>query len=200
MPITNGYASLTELKASMSIPVSDAIDDTMLELAIESASRAIDTYTGRNFYSSGTATRYYAPTSNLICDTDDIAQFVYVKTMDSTDLFTITWQSTDYQLEPLNGVVDGMPTPYTRIRAIGDYLFEPLDGQATVEVRAVFGYTATPIAIKQACILQASRIMKRNDSPLGVAGVGELGVIRVSSRLDPDVAQLIDGYRKLKVG
>ena len=200
MPITNGYASLVELKASMSIPSSDTVDDTMLELAIESASRAIDTYTGRNFYSSGTATRYYAPTNNLVCDTDDIAQFIHVKTMDSTDLFTITWQSTDYQLEPLNGIVDGMPTPYTRIRAIGDYLFEPLDGQATVEVRAVFGYTATPIAIKQACILQASRIMKRNDSPLGVAGVGELGVIRVSSRLDPDVAQLIDGYRKLKVG
>ena len=120
--------------------------------------------------------------------------------MDSTDLFTITWQSTDYQLEPLNGIVDGMPTPYTRIRAIGDYLFEPLDGQATVEVRAVFGYTTIPTAIKQACILQSSRIMKRNDSPLGVAGVGELGVIRVSSRLDPDVAQLIDPYRRIKVG
>jgi hypothetical protein len=120
--------------------------------------------------------------------------------MDSTDLFTITWQTTDYQLEPLNGIVDGIPTPFTRIRAIGDYLFEPLNGQATVEVRAVFGYTSTPIQIRQACILQASRIMKRNDSPLGVAGVGELGVIRVSSRLDPDVAQLIDGYRKLRVG
>lgn len=200
MAITNGYCTLNELKASMSIPTADTVDDTMLELAIESASRAIDTYTGRNFYSSGTATRYYAPTSNLVCDTDDIASFVHVKTMDSTDLFTITWQSSDYQLEPLNGIVDGMPTPYTRIRAIGDYLFEPLDGQATVEVRAVFGYTTTPTAIKQACILQASRIMKRNDSPLGVAGVGELGVIRVSSRLDPDVAQLIDAYRKIKVG
>jgi hypothetical protein len=200
MPITNGYASLTELKASMGIPTADTVDDSMLEIAIESASRAIDTYTARNFYSSGTATRYYSPTSNFVCETDDIASLVHIKTMDSTDLFTITWAATDYQLEPLNGIVDGMPTPYTRIRAIGDYLFEPLDGQATVEVRAVFGYTSTPIQIKQACILQASRIMKRNDSPLGVAGVGELGVIRVSSRLDPDVAQLIDGYRKLRVG
>lgn len=200
MAITNGYCTLTELKASMSIPVSDTVDDTMLELAIESASRAIDTYTARNFYSSGTATRYYAPTSNYVCETDDIASLVHLKTMDSTDLYTITWASKDYQLEPLNGIVDGMPTPYTRIRAIDDYLFEPLNGQATVEVRAVFGYTTTPTAIKQACILQSSRIMKRNDSPLGVAGVGELGVIRVSSRLDPDVAQLIDPYRKIKVG
>jgi len=188
------------MKQSMGIPSSDTVDDAMLEIAVESASRAIDTYTGRNFYSSGTATRYYSPTDNFVCETDDIAQFIHVKTMDSTDLFTITWQTTDYQLEPLNGIVDGIPTPFTRIRAIGDYLFEPLNGQATVEVRAVFGYTSTPIQIRQACILQASRIMKRNDSPLGVAGVGELGVIRVSSRLDPDVAQLIDGYRKLRVG
>jgi hypothetical protein len=184
----------------MGIPSADTVDDTMLEIAIESASRAIDSYTNRNFYSSGTATRYYAPTSNMVCETDDIVSLVHLKTMDSTDLFTITWAATDYQLEPLNGIVDGMPTPYTRIRAIGDYLFEPLDGQATVEVRAVFGYTSTPISIRQACILQASRIMKRNDSPLGVAGFGDLGVVRVSSRLDPDVAQLIDSYRKIKVG
>lgn len=200
MAITNGYTTLTEVKQAMGIPVADTIDDSMLEIAIESASRAIDSYTGRNFYSSGTATRYYAPTSNYVCDTDDIAEFIHVKTMDSTDLYTITWQTTDYQLEPLNGIVDGMPTPYTRIRAIGDQLFEPLNGEATVEVRAVFGYSAVPIEVKQACIIQSSRLMKRLDSPLGVAGVGDLGVIRVSSRIDPDVAQLVDSYRKIRVG
>lgn len=200
MPITNGYATLSEIKAAINIPSADTVDDSMLEIAIESASRAIDTYTARNFYSSGTATRYYAPTSNYVCETDDIAEFIHVKTMDSTDLFTITWQSTDYQLEPLNGIVDGVPTPYTRIRAIGDYLFEPLNGQATVEVRAVFGYTSVPIQIKQACLIQATRFFKRADSPLGVAGFGDIGVVRLSSRLDPDVAQLIDGYRKVRVG
>jgi hypothetical protein len=93
-----------------------------------------------------------------------------------------------------------MPTPFTRIRAIGDNLFEPLYGEATVQVKAVFGYLPMPIQIKQACIIQASRLFKRLDSPLGVAGFGDLGVIRVSSRLDPDVALLIDPYRKIKVG
>lgn len=200
MPITNGYASLSEIKSAIKIPSADTVDDAMLEIAIESASRAIDTYTGRNFYSSGTATRYYAPTDNFVCETDDISSLVHIKTMDSTDLFTITWAATDYQLEPLNGIVDGVPTPYTRIRAIGDYLFEPLNGQATVEVRAVFGYTSVPIQIKQACLIQATRFFKRADSPLGVAGFGDIGVVRLSSRLDPDVAQLIDGYRKVRVG
>ena len=200
MALTNAYATLNEVKQAMSIPVADTLDDTMIEIAIESASRAIDTYTGRNFYSSGTATRVFSPTTNYVCDTDDIAQFIDIKTADSTEQFTITWKTTDYQLEPLNGVVDGMPTPFTRIRAIGDNLFEPLYGEATVQITGVFGYLPMPIQIKQACIIQSSRLFKRLDSPLGVAGFGDLGVIRVSSRLDPDVALLIDPYRKIKVG
>lgn len=200
MAITNGYATLNEVKQAMSIPVSDTVDDTMLEIAIESASRAIDAYTNRNFYSSGTATRYYSPTNNAVCETDDIAEFVHLKTLDANDTFTVTWTATDYQLEPLNGIVDGVATPYTRIRAIGDYLFQELEGEATVEVKAVFGYLAVPIEVKNACLIQSSRLMKRLDSPLGVAGFGDIGVIRVSSRIDPDVAQLIDSYRKLRVG
>lgn len=200
MALTNAYATLNEVKQAMSIPVSDTVDDTMLEIAIESASRAIDSYTNRNFYSSGTATRLYSPTSNYVCEIDDLATFVSLNTIDQDDAFTVSWTSSDYQLEPLNGIVDGMPTPYTRIRAIGDYLFDPLMGEATVQVTGVFGYASTPIEIKQACLIQASRLMKRLDSPLGVAGFGDLGVVRVSSRLDPDVAQLIDPYRKLRVG
>ena len=200
MAITNGYCTLNEIKQAMSIPVSDTVDDVMLEIAVESASRAIDSYTYRNFYSSGTATRFYAATDNHIVQTDDIAEFIRLRTTDQDDAFTIEWTSSDYQLEPLNGIVDGVATPFTRIRAIGDYLFDPLMGEATVEVRAVFGYTSVPIEVKQACLIQASRLMKRHDSPLGVAGFGDLGVVRVSSRVDPDVAQLIDSYRKLRVG
>jgi len=200
MAITNGYATLNEVKQGMGIPVSDTVDDTMIEIAVEAASRAIDSYTNRNFYTSGTATRYYAATSNYVAEVDDIAEFVSLNTIDQDDAFTIAWTSSDYQLEPLNGVVDGMPTPYTRIRAIGDYLFDPLMGEATIELTAVFGYSAVPIEVKQACLIQSSRLFKRLDSPLGVAGFGDMGIMRVSSRIDPDVAQLIDGYRKLRVG
>ena len=200
MAITNGYATLEEVKLAMSIPESDTVDDTMLEIAIESASRAIDSYTSRNFYSSGTATRYYSPETNHVVETDDIASLVSIKTKDNNDAYTVTWTSSDYQLEPLNGLVDGMETPYTRIRAIGDYLFQPLNGEASVEIRAVFGYSSVPTQVKNACLIQSSRLMKRLDSQLGVAGFGDLGVIRVSSRLDPDVAQLLESYRKLRVG
>jgi hypothetical protein len=68
--------------------------------------------------------------------------------------------------------------------------------QALVKVTAVFGWPAVPIAITQATIIQASRIYKRLESPLGVAGFGDLGAISVTRDLDPDVAQLVAPYRR----
>lgn len=198
MALTNAYATLNELKAATRI--SDNVDDSLLEMAIESASRAIDSYTNRNFYSSGTATRYYAPQNSYICETDDIISLSSLTTLDADDNYTVTWAAKDYQLEPLNGFVDGFSVPYTRIRAIDDYVFDTLGGQATVKVVGVFGYaTAVPMSIKQATIIQASRIYKRLDSPLGVAGFGDLGVVRVGSKLDPDVAQLVDSFRRIRM-
>lgn len=198
MALTNAYATLNELKAATRI--ADNVDDSLLEMAIESASRAIDSYTNRNFYSSGTATRYYAPQNSYICETDDIISLSSLTTLDADDNYTVTWATKDYQLEPLNGFVDGFSVPYTRIRAIDDYVFETLGGQATVKIVGVFGYaTAVPMSIKQATIIQASRIYKRLDSPLGVAGFGDLGVVRVGSKLDPDVAQLVDSFRRIRM-
>ena len=55
MAITNGYASLADVKAALRIPSADTIDDSLLETAIESASRMIDSYTARTFSNAGTA-------------------------------------------------------------------------------------------------------------------------------------------------
>ena len=197
MAITNGYATLAQVKAALRI--TDSVDDTLLEMAIESGSRAIDGYTNRNFYSSGTATRYFAPQDPYITVIDDLVSLTQLQTQsDDETAYDTTWTATDRQLEPLNGIVDGLPTPYTQIRAIGDYLFYALGGEATVKVTGVWGFASVPIAVTQACVIQSSRIYKRLDSPLGVAGFGDIGIMRVSNRLDPDVAQLVDPYRKIR--
>lgn len=198
MAITNGYASLTQVKAALRI--TDATEDTLLELAIEAASRAIDGNTGRNFYSSGTATRYFASENDFVLQTDDIAgTAITIQTANNADgVYDVTWQSSDYQLEPLNGNSDGIAWPYTRIRAIGNYLWPISGGEALVKITGVFGWASIPIAVTQACIIQSSRIYKRLDSPLGVAGFGDMGVMRVTRDLDPDVAQLIGTYRKVR--
>lgn len=198
MAITNGYASLTEVKAALRI--TDTVDDSLLEMAVESASRLIDGYAARIFYSAGTATRYFVAQDDFNVEVDDLANGTVTITtaQDADGVFDTTWAAGDYQLEPLNGVLDGMAWPYTNIRAVGTYLWPITGGEALIKVQGTFGWPATPIAIKQACIIQASRIFKRLDSPLGVAGFGDLGAIRVSSQLDPDVAQLVMPYRRMR--
>lgn len=198
MAISNGYATLAQVKAALRI--TDSVDDTLLEMAVESASRAIDGHAGRYFYSSGTATRIYAADDASIVQIDDLGgTAITLQTdPDADGTWADTWAVSDYQLEPVNGIVDGLATPYTRIRATGDYNFPTLNGEALVKVTGVFGWSAVPTAITQACVIQSSRIFKRLDSPLGVAGFGDMGAIRVSRYLDPDVEQLVAPFRKLR--
>lgn len=204
MPIVNGYATLQDVKAAARI--TDSIDDSLLEIAIESSSRDIDAYCERVFFNTGATAvaRVYIPQDIYLLETDDIISVTSIKS-DTTGEggFNQTWAATDYQLEPLNGIAGGIPTPFTRIRAVGDYLwpiYEPRDinaGQASVEVTARFGFASVPTAIKQATILASLRAYKRYESPTGVLGFSDIGVVRVG-RLDPDVERLVSPYRKIR--
>lgn len=197
MALTNAYCTLNELKAALRI--TDSVDDTLLENCINASARLIDGYANRYFYNAGTATRIFAAESPTVCQTDDMAGTAITLKTCTTNVGTydITWTATDYQLEPLNGRSDGQSWVYTRIRAVGSYAFGVLDDQALVQVTAVWGWTAVPPQITQANILQAARLFKRYDSPLGVAGFGDFGAVRVSRAIDPDVAQLVDPFRRM---
>lgn len=197
MAITNGYCTLNEVKASLRIPVSDTIDDDLLELAIESASRDIDQSTERQFFTTETH-RFYAPEDSIVCQIDDLTNLVSIKTSTAADgVYDETWTSSDYQLEPLNGIAGGMVVPFDSLRAVGDYYWPRSGLEVTVRVEGTFGFASVPIAIKQATVLLASRLFKRNDSPGGVMGFGDIGVIRVS-KFDPDIERLINPYRKIR--
>jgi hypothetical protein len=196
MAITNGYATLSEVKSSLRI--TDSIDDTLLETAIESASRMIDGYTARTFYNAGTATRNYAATDALNLIIDDAISISQVLSTDEVGDSYTTWGANDFQLEPLNSRSDGLYMPYTGIRAVGDYTWPVVDQQALCRITGVWGWASVPVAIKQATIIQASRLFKRLDSPLGVAGFGDMGAIRVGRYLDPDVEQLAMPFRIMR--
>lgn len=194
MAITNGYATLIQLKSA--IGIADGIDDPMLEMAIESASRQIDSYTERYFYNAGTATKIFAPIDNWVCPTEDFITLSQVQTSEDGESWDTTWSADDWQPEPLNGRAGGLVTSFTQIRAVDSYLFPYRNGEATVRLTGTWGWSAVPIAITQATIILASRIFKRLDSPLGIIS-NDLGSMRVGFRLDPDVQHLIDPYRKI---
>ena len=200
MAITNGYATLSDVKAALRI--TDTVDDSLLEISIEAASREIDGWCERVFTSS-TATRIYRPTDVFSVDVDDLQSITTLKTdSDGSGTFDVTWSATDYQLNPLNGIAGGITTPYTQVRAIGQYLFpiyEPRNvnsNEASVQINGVWGWSSVPTAVKQACIILSMRQFKRYDSPTGVMGFGDLGVMRVG-RVDPDVEKLLMPFRRM---
>lgn len=193
MTITNGYCTLAQIKAALRI--NDAVDDALLEMAVESASRMIDAECDRNFFSTS-ATRDFVPSDTTTVDTDDLTAITSVKLDDDGNgTFNITLAVTDYQTEPLNQRVSGNAFPIYRLRMIGDYLLPIWGRQATVRIQGTYGFTPVPKQIEQATVIQGSRIFKRLDSPLGFAGFSDMGVARVG-RVDPDVAMLIRPFKK----
>ena len=196
MAITNGYTDLATLKLSLSI--TDSVDDTWLEICVTAASRAIDNFTERVFYQVS-GSRVYIPYDNFLVEIDDLATLTTLKTSTNVDgVFDQTWGTNDRQLEPLNGIAGGIPSPTTHIRAVGDYWFPTAGQEATVEVTGTFGWSAVPDAVEQACILQSARYFKRADSPMGVAGFDSMGVVRLS-RIDPDIATLLEPYCRIRM-
>lgn len=195
MAITNGYCTLAEVKSALRI--TDTVDDSLLELSVEAASREIDGYCQRIFYSRTAQTRVYTPESYFLCQTDDIVSVTTLETATDGSTFDVTWSAGDYQLEPLNGVSGGLQAqPYTRIRAVDSYVFPMfMLNEATVRITGTFGWAAVPVDVKQACVLLAMRQFKRYDSPLGVAGFGDMGALRVG-RTDPDVEALLHPYKR----
>ena len=200
--ITNGYCTLADVKAALRI--TDTIDDDRIGLAIDSASRLIETRTNRRFYKdSGTSDRLYVCESPWLCQIDDVADVstIMVKTDPAGDgSFGVTWSSTDYQVEPINGLWEGQASwPRTKIRAVRSMYFPVWGGiayptpytQALVKVTAQWGWSSIPSPINKACIIQAIAILKADDAPFGATPFAETGIIRLRTALHPTAELLV---------
>jgi len=192
------YASTAQIKAALRI--TDAVDDTLINMAGSAASELINGYCGRSFENYGTATRYFAPNDLYVLQIDDLAgtAITVLSSSNADDVFDVTFAAKDYQLEPLNSISEGLSWPFTRIRAVDDFDWSVFGDEATAKITGVWGWPAVPASISQAAVIQGSRIFTRLQSPLGIAGFGDLGVVRVSRQLDPDVAQLVEPFRRMR--
>jgi len=197
MAITNGYISLSLLKSSLQIE--DNLLDDFLELAIESASRQIDAATERTFYQADSETRYFTPRDSFVTEIDDLRTLTTLKTSsDADESFDVTWEAKDYQLEPLNGKVSGLDTPFTRIRAVDEYLFTVVGEEATVQVTGDWGWASVPVQVQQACLILSARLFERRNSPLGIAGFSDVGAVFVS-KFDSDIDKLLMPFKKVRM-
>lgn len=198
MAITNGYCTLVEIKAALRL--NDNTDDTLLENAVEGASRRVDGYTGRWFYkTTSTALGHFALDAYNVPTRDIANTTVTVKTDDNGDgVYETTWtQGTDYQLYPLVAALDGLP--YNRVVAVGakSYPIFLSPSKPLIEITAEYGWNAVPDDIREATILLAMRGFARLNAALGVVGFADMA-IQVRA-VDPDVRDLLNPFRIIAV-
>jgi hypothetical protein len=192
------YVALNEFKPYAGIPIASTQDDDALTTAIKSASRGIEDVCHRQFndVAASPSARVYYPTGSGRVVVDDFHTTIGLVIKSASDpdsgVYDDTWTTADYELRPLNGLVGGMPWPYNRIRPTGARRFAQGARRAPVEVTARWGWAAVPFPVKQAAIIVALEAFKLRDAPLGVAGFGEMGVVRV--RGNPIAMQKLAPY------
>lgn len=183
------YATTNELKSQLRI--ADTVDDTQIGVALTTASRAIDTTTGRQFGQLAAAAAWsYTPIwdrhrRRWLAIIDDLVTLTgMIVAVDGTT-------TTDYTLEPTQAVTKGMV--YYQI-VLGSSVVCTGDHNALV-VTAQWGWPSVPVPVKQACLLQASRFLARRDSPYGIAGSPSEGSeMRLLALVDPDVRVSLGHY------
>lgn len=207
MALNDTYATVEELKDRLDI-TSNTEDELLIALC-KAASRMIDNYLGRkprSFYSSTDSTLYFTgsggdelwipelaatPTSVSVAETGDL------------DTYTL-WSSSDYFEWPYNYADEEVPIMRLDINPDGAEDYWPNYPKA-VKIVGKFGFSTTPPEeIKLATIIQTVRWFKRNQQSWADTGaIVELGQLRYTQKLDPDVEQILSApkfsYRRITI-
>lgn len=197
MALGDDYADPPDLKNRVGIAEDDSTDDLRIIGALGTATNGINKFCYRQFNDAGTVSaRVFRPRDRCLVKVDDFSTttgLIVKSDEDGDGAFEYTWATTDYELEPLNGVVDGVPGyPYWRIRAVNRWF--PIGNRSTIQVTARWGWAAIPADVKEACLVAAEEIYKLRDTPFGVGGYGDFGVIRV--RDNPFTSRMLQPYRR----
>jgi hypothetical protein len=201
--ITNGYCTQAQVKNAVGIE--DAVDDTLIDAAINAASRQIDAHCGRRFWQDSTVkTReFYADCSSEVFVGDISTTTGLLVDLDEADtgaFGTSLTISTHFVLLPLNAADETPVWPYTHIRLVdGAYTF-PMSssGRPGLRVTAKFGWPAVPDDVTQACILQARTLFKAPATQFGAFQVGVDGFSRQIRPIDPVAGALLAPYVRVE--
>jgi hypothetical protein len=191
--ITNGYVTEAQFRAA--IGDSSSVQQSTIEIAIQTASRRIDALCGRRFYKDTNATvRYYDRVNEVLVEVDDFwttsGLIVEVDTGDD-GVYEQSWTiNTDFEVLPVNGLVGALPWPYTGLHALSTLWFTASSGRKAIKVTAKWGWAAVPDAVQMATLLIAKDLYKRPESLAGgYVGLDGWGPARL--REDPAVMEML---------
>jgi hypothetical protein len=145
MTISNGYATLAEVKNWIAITSTSTTDDQVIEDMVEGASRQIDKLTGGRTFYARTETHYYSVPrtgQTLWIDDDDLLTITSLKNGDESVI-----SSDDYHLIPKN------KNPKYAIKLTTAVSWVSQSEDYEVEAAGTWGYVSSaPDDIKQATI------------------------------------------------
>jgi hypothetical protein len=154
----------------------------------------------------GLSPRHFVSNDPWLVEVDDIsttAGLIVQSDYAGDGTFGTFWQESDFQAEPVNGILNGQAGwPITAIRAIRSLYFPVWGGisyprpytQALVSVTARWGWAAVPSDVNEAAIIQSIATFKGADVPFGATPFGETGVVRLRQSLHPTACLLLDPY------
>ena len=198
MAIVNGYVSRNDVKNALGLGTAALTpEDDEIDQVVNSVSRAIDDACGRFFYSTA-GTVLYTAEDFLYLSIDDFSAITEIKIdeMNAGTANVTLSATTDYRGEAVTAI-PGFPYTAVRITSFGTKTF-PVGVTQGVSVGGTRGFAAVPQPVIAATLLQCVRTHARRNSPYGVAGSPDGGIIRLLSRLDPDVELMIRPYRRVK--
>lgn len=182
MALGDPYVELARLKDYLKIKPEKIEQDENLQDAIDSASGEIEKHCNRQFQRAETASaRVFAPASPTRCPVDDFwstTDLVVEIDTNGDGSFATEVPASDYELYPVNGVVDGqVGWPYYEINLVVGCFPVNLRRKNTVRVTAKWGWESVPSAVRQAAVIIAAETFQLKDAPFGTAGMDQFGNI-----------------------
>jgi hypothetical protein len=189
------YTTVDVVKAMLNASNTTAFEDEVTQ-AVATASRACDKACDRVFYLrdvSNDEVRTYTPKYPIVLEIDDLVAYTSVESdQDGDGSFETIWVlHTDFEFGPDNADLDGRPWERLKVKPWANHTRFPYWNPSSVKVTGRFGWLEVPDGIVSLTNLLAVRLIVRTRmAPLGVAGIGVDGAVRVAKE-DPEMAALI---------
>ncbi len=185
-------------------------DDYQLNLALEVASKAVNRFCGTHF-NKITEARTYVPMSIYHLHVDQLVKgsiTAFNLDVDGDGIFETPWtENLNYQMliegEDYNINRYGAPRPQDFVRVIlgtpttpgGGQFFPfvwPFTHMDRVQIFATWGWPEIPSEVTEATLLLATDYFMSKNAPFGIAGVSDIGQVRVQQ--SPWVVDLLRPY------
>lgn len=211
----NDYTTISEVKTELIDTNWTTAYDTLLTTVITDASRAIDTFTGREpgaYSVSSDTTRYFDGSGcseqwigelAALPTTISVAETGVVDNAAGTGGTYTVYTTSDYFPWPDNALTERRPILRLDLDLLNGSKYVWYKFRRSVKIVGKFGYTTTanlPPEIKRATKIQAIRWFKRDQQAYqDVGAIVELGQLRYVQALDPDIAETINHFRKVTI-